>query len=194
MLRKSSKSAVAFPRVSRHHHRVKVLFHAAVAVSAFFLCFSARHARADETHVEIAGKAFYGNLGVGLLGVGLEGAYFPSPHYGFGGAVSAFVVDNGADPHYSENGTLDDGIAAFAFAEGDLLPGWVTPYARLGLGLGRLERFYDSDIEYGLDFVGELSGGVAVRGGPVVLRLAVTPSLYGSDLFLAYSASLGGRF
>jgi hypothetical protein len=172
---------------------VKVFFHAAV-VSAFVIGFSARQAKADEAAVEIAAKAFYGDLGVGLLGVGLEGAYFPSPHYGFGGAVSAFVVDNGADPYYSENGTLDDGIAAFAFAEGDLLRGWVTPYARLGLGFGRLDRFYDSDTELEVDFVGELSGGVAVRGGPVVLRLAVTPSLYGSDLFLAYGVSLGARF
>ncbi len=71
------------------------------------------------------------------MGVGFEGAYFLPPHYGFGGAVSAFVVDNGADPYYSEDGTLDGGTAAFAFAEGDLLPGWVTPYARLSLGLGR---------------------------------------------------------
>ncbi len=180
--------------VSLHHHMVKVFLHTAAVVSAFLLCLTARQARADDAKIEIAGKATYGDVGIGLLGVGLEGAYFPSPHYGFGGALSAFVGDNGADPYYSENGTLDDGIAALAFAEGDLLRGWVTPYARLGLGLGRLNRFYDYDTEYEIDFVGELSGGVAVRGGPVVLRLAITPSLYGTDPFVAYSASLGGRF
>jgi hypothetical protein len=173
---------------------VKVLFHALLTLSALFVCLSARPASADEGHVEIAAKAFLGDLGVGMMGLGLEGAYFPSPHYGFGGAVSAFVIDNGSDPYYSENGTLDDGMAAFAFAEGDLLSGWVTPYARLNLGLGRLDRFYDGNTEHELNFVGELAGGVALRGGPIVFRLAVVPSLYGGDLFLAYSATLGGRF
>jgi hypothetical protein len=42
-----------------------------------------------------------------------------------------------------------------------------------------------------MDFVGELSGGVALRGGPIVFRVAVIPSLCGSDLFLAYGATLG---
>lgn len=194
MLRSDSNFGVASPRVLRRHHRVKVLFHAVVAVTALFAWLSSRPARAEESHVEVAGKAFLGDLKIGLLGVGLEGGYFPSPHYGFGGAVSAFVVDNGADPYYSDDGTLDDGIAAFGFAEGDLLPGWVTPYARLSLGLGRLGRFYDGRTELEVNFVGELSGGVAVRGGPVVFRVAVTPSLYGDDLFLAYGASLGAAF
>ena len=56
---------------------------------------------------EFLARAFYGTLHVGMLGIGIEGQYRALPHFGFGGAVDAFYVDNGADPYYSPDGTLD---------------------------------------------------------------------------------------
>ena len=57
-------------------------------------------------HSEVAARATFADMKVGMLGVGVEGAYFLSPHFALGGTVEAFVVDNGADPNYSEPGTL----------------------------------------------------------------------------------------
>jgi len=113
---------------------------------------------------------------------------------GFGAAVDVFAVDNGADPQYSEPGTLAHGGHFLGFVEGDLLKYWVTPYARLGLGLGSYDRIYGNLRESKIGFAAQVAGGVAVRGGPFVLRGWLAPTLYGSDLVLVYGAGVGVRF
>jgi hypothetical protein len=138
-------------------------------------------------------RAFYAPMSVGMMGVGLEAQYRPSPHYGFGGELDAFFVDNGADPYYSPNGTLSRGYHGLAFVEGDLLPGMLTPYVRLGLGLGRYTRFRDYRDEQQLDFTAQVSAGGLLRVGPVVARLSAAPSLYGKDFAMTYAFALGAR-
>jgi hypothetical protein len=155
----------------------------------------------DAPKVEVMARGSYANLHVGLMGVGIEGAYMRTPHVGFGGTLEAFYVDNGADPHYSASGTLSRGIHALGFVEGDLLKGSFTPYARLSIGAGQYERFQHPTLEgdYArpepeLDFVGQAQMGVALRLGPVLARASVSPSIYGKDALIVYGAALGGRF
>jgi hypothetical protein len=151
-----------------------------------------------EGKVEVSARISYAKLSVGMKGVGLEGAYARSPHYGFGVELGVFVVDNGADPRFSDPGTLHRGYHGVAFVEGDLLSGVVTPYARLGVGVGRYERYedyavYREETPARINFVGQVSAGVALRS-PVVARLSAAPSLYGSTFVIVYSLSLGARF
>ena len=152
-------------------------------------------ASTSKPKIEVLAHAFHGNKHVGMLGVGLESAYMATPHWGFGGAVDAFYVDNGSDPQYSEAGTLDTGFHGLLFAEGDLLPGFITPYARLGLGVGNYTRYQgDGRVEAAPNFVGQLSGGLALRGGPIVGRLHASPMLFEKDLVMTYGVALGARF
>jgi hypothetical protein len=145
--------------------------------------------------VEIGARVFVaGDPGIGTLGASLEGVWMHRPHYGFGVAFAGLYVDNGADPYYSASGTLDRGIHGVAFAEGDLLRGWITPYARVGLGAGRYDRFYDARTQAEINPVAVLEGGAALRIGPLVVRVAASPSLYGSDFSVPFSAQLGARF
>jgi hypothetical protein len=151
-----------------------------------------------EGKVEVLARVSYAKLSVGMKGVGIEGAYARSPHYGFGVELGAFVVDNGADPHFSDPGTLHRGYHGVAFVEGDLLSGVVTPYVRLGMGVGNYERYEDYAV-YGeetpahINFVGQVSAGVALRS-PLVARLSAAPSLYGPTFVVVYSLGLGARF
>lgn len=148
--------------------------------------------------VEVLARFSYAKLSVGMKGVGIEGAYARSPHYGFGVELGAFVVDNGADPRYSDPGTLHRGYHGLAFVEGDLLSGVVTPYVRLGMGVGNYERYEDYAV-YGeetpahINFVGQVSAGVALRS-PLVARLSAAPSLYGPTFVVVYSLGLGAGF
>jgi hypothetical protein len=151
-----------------------------------------------KSKVEVLARFSYAKLSVGMMGVGLEGAYARSPYYGFGVELGAFVVDNGADPRYSDPGTLHRGFHGVAFVEGDLLDGIVTPYARLGVGVGRYERWedyavYGEETPASINFVGQVSAGVALRS-PVVARLSAAPSLYGSTFVVVYSLGLGASF
>lgn len=151
-----------------------------------------------EDKVELLARFNYAKLSIGMMGLGLEGAYAPSPHYGFGVELGAFAVDNGADPGFSEPGTLHRGYHGVAFIEGDLLSGIVTPYARLGVGVGNYERYEDyavsrEETPASINFVGQVSAGVALRS-PVVARLSAAPSLYGSTFVVVYSLGLGARF
>ncbi len=151
-----------------------------------------------ESKVEVLARISYAKVSVGLMGVGLEGAYAPSPHYAVGVELGAFVVDNGADPYYSDPGTLHRGYHGLAFVEGDLLRGIVTPYVRLGVGAGNYARFEDYATHHDptpahINFVGQLSAGVALRT-PVVARLSAAPTLYGSTFAVVYSLGLGARF
>ena len=159
---------------------------------------AAEAAAPAEGKVEVLARVSYAKLSVGMKGVGIEGAYARSPHYGFGVELGAFVVDNGADPRFRDYGTLHRGYHGLAFVEGDLLRGIVTPYVRLGLGVGNYERWEDYAV-YGeetpahLNFVGQVSAGVALRS-PLVARLSASPSLYGSTFVVVYSLGLGARF
>jgi hypothetical protein len=127
-----------------------------------------------------------------MLGLGLEGAYLASAHFGVGAALDAFYVDN---LEYPEEDTLGRGAHCLLFAEGDLFPGWITPYARLGLGFGRYDRYLAdrSLTKTHVDFVGQLSGGLALRGGPLAARLSASPTLFGNDFAMTYGIALGGR-
>lgn len=138
--------------------------------------------------VELGLKAFHGaGVGYGTLGAAIDVLVFPLPHYGFGVSLGAFYVGNGADPHYSSSGTLDRGLRVLAFAEFDLFDYPVTPYARLGLGLGPTQRWNGrGDPEDHLDFMAEATLGAAARLGPLVLRAFATPSLFGEDLIVQY--------
>lgn len=149
---------------------------------------------ATPAKIELLARAGYGQLSVGMLQVGVEGTYMLTPQLGFGAAVDAFYVDNGADPYYSEPGTLSRGYHGLAFVEGDLLKGWVTPYARLGLGAGNYTRFQHYSTAEQLDLVGQAAAGIALRGGPIVGRVWAAPSLYGKDFVMLYGAGIGVRF
>jgi hypothetical protein len=147
-----------------------------------------------QSKVEVLAHAFYGDLAVGMLGGGIEGVYMMNPHWGFGGTVDGFYVDNG---EYGDPGELDGGNHGLAFVEGDLLAAFITPYARVGMGAGRYRRFdahsnFDAVPE--TDFVAELSGGLALRGGPVVGRAYASPTLFGKDFVMTYSVAIGARF
>ena len=142
--------------------------------------------------VEILAHGFYGNKSIGMLGVGLEGVYLPSAHFGVGAALDGFYVDNF---EYPDPGTLDRGVQGSLLAEGYLFSGWLTPYARVAVGLGGHQRYESSPwlTKTQLAFVGQLSGGLAVRGGPVVGKLSVSPSLFGKDFVMTYGVALGMR-
>jgi len=144
--------------------------------------------------VEVLARAGYAPVNVGLLQVGIEGMYMLSPQLGVGGAVDAFVVDNGADPYYSPPGTLSNGFHVLGLVEGDLLKGWITPYARAGLGVGQYGRIDGYQTESHTELAAQVAGGIALRGGPFLFRGWVAPSLYGSDFVVAFGAGLGGRF
>lgn len=154
----------------------------------------------DEPKVEVMLRASYAALHVGLLGAGVEGAYMMNPHLGFGGTLEGFRVDNGADPQYSEPGTLNGGIHVLAFAEGDLLKGPFTPYARFGIGAGQYHRFQSTtpysyaETQPEADFVAQAQLGLALRLGPVLARASVSPSIFGKDALVVYGGALGGRF
>lgn len=141
---------------------------------------------------EVLLRSSYAKVDVGLLAAGAEALLMPSPHYGAGVELEAFMVDNGADPQYSSPGTLDQGYYGLAFVEGDLLRGPITPFARLGFGLGSYQRFGEG--ESGLGVVARVSAGLALRVGPIVARASASPTLYGGTSALAYTAALGGRF
>lgn len=159
-----------------------------------------RGSRWAHAPAEILARAGYADYRVILMQVGIEGMYMMTPHLGFGGAMDAFGVDNGADPYYSSAGTLHTGFHFLALAEADLLDYWVTPYVRLGLGVGQYERYQnDGQSSYSwtvseTEFVGQLAAGLALRGGPLLLRVWAAPSLYGQDLLAVYGAGIGGRF
>jgi hypothetical protein len=147
--------------------------------------------------VEVMARAVYGDMSVGLLGLGAESTYLFSPQLGVGGQVTLFTVDNGADPHYQPAGTLGGGYHALAYLEGDLFPTFITPYGRVGLGVGRhsrLERQYGSYEPGSPELVAGLTAGVAVRGGPLVGRLSASPTVLGKDFAMLYSLGLGARF
>ncbi len=127
-----------------------------------------------------------------MYGIRLDGVWMWTPNYGFGGAM-AILVTHPFEEAYGGPGMLDSGIHALAFVEADLLEGWFTPYARFGLGLANYERIYQGPEER-LNGVAELEGGLALRGGPLVLRLSAAPSFYGSDFFLVFGVQLGVRF
>lgn len=155
----------------------------------------------DEPKIEVMLRASYANLHVGMLGAGVEGTYMLTPHLGFGGTVEGFVVDNGADPQYSEPGTLSRGVHALGFVEGDLFKGVFTPYARFGIGAGQYARFQlvgasgsYLEAQPEMDFVAQAQLGVALRLGPVLARGSVSPSIYGKDALVVYAVALGGRF
>jgi hypothetical protein len=79
-----------------------------------------------------------------------------------------------------------------------LFKGFITPYARLGLGAGRYTRYqqayFSGHTEAELDFAGQAAAGLALRWGPVLARGWAAPSLYGKDFVMVYGAGLGGRF
>ena len=147
-----------FGQVSFFRNRALCFRDLAALLPALALCLASGAANAEvaepsegageaapsaESKVEVLARFSYAKLSVGMMGLGIEGAYARSPHYGFGVELGAFVVDNGADPRYSDPGTLHRGYHGVAFVEGDLLRGIVTPYARLGVGVGRYERWED---------------------------------------------------
>jgi hypothetical protein len=169
-----------------------------IAAAALIVTVTSSEVRADtpdEAKIEIGARAFLASSPrIGTLGASAEGLYMPQQRYGFGAHVTAFRVDNGADPQYSDDGALDGGLHAVVFAEGDLLQGFITPYARLGLGLGSHSRYHAGSTQSGLEGVLVLEGGLALRVGPGVLRVAATPSLYGNDLLLPFGIGLGARF
>jgi hypothetical protein len=155
----------------------------------------------NEPKIEFMLRGSYANLHVGMLGAGVEGTYMLTPHVGFGGTVEGFFVDNGADPQYSDPGTLSRGVHALGFVEGDLVKGAFTPYARFGIGVGQYERFQITtpggtyrEAQPEADFVAQAQLGVALRFGPVLARGSVSPSIYGKDALVVYAAALGGRF
>ena len=149
---------------------------------------------ATDSKMEILARASYAQVHVGLLQVGIEGMYMLRPRLGFGGVVEGFVVDNGADPHYSAPHTLSGGFHFLGLVEGDLLKGWVTPYARFGLGLGQYARINYGRTESQTELAAHVAAGIALRGGPFLFRGWLAPSLYGGDFVLAYGAGLGARF
>lgn len=149
---------------------------------------------ASPRHLEIAARAIYGDVSVALLGAGVEGAYFLNPHFALGGTVEAFAVDNGADPDYSDPGTLSKGYHGMLSMEYDALDFWVTPFARIAGGLGEYTRIESWQRPKDLELVGQLQVGFVLRGGPIVGRLSVAPTLYGKDSATAYSAAVGARF
>lgn len=157
--------------------------------------FWATSAKAQEStpKIEVLARGFYGTQAVGMLGVGLEGMYRLSPHYGLGAEFDGFYVDN---LEYPEPGTLESGAHCLLFAEGDLFPGWITPYARLGLGPGRYQRYHSDpyQTQAELDFAAQLSAGLALRPGPIVGKLSASPSLFGKDFVMTYGVALGARF
>ncbi len=146
--------------------------------------------------VELGLKAFDGEgVGVGTLGLGFDVLVFPSLHYGLGVSLGAFYVNNGADGHSSSSGTLKSGQRVLAFAEFDLFDYAVTPYTRLGLGLGPTERWNGrGDPEDHLDFMAEATLGAAARLGPIVVRAFASPSFFGEDFIVQYGFGLGGHF
>jgi hypothetical protein len=155
----------------------------------------------NESKIEVMLRGSYAKQHVGLLQLGIEGTYMLNPHLGFGGTWEGFYVDNGADPQYSAPGTLSGGSHGLAFVEGDLLRGVFTPYARLGLGVGRYDRYYPttpggsySDTQRETNFVGQATLGLALRLGPVLARVSAAPSLYGRDALMLYGVGIGGRF
>lgn len=158
-------------------------------------------ATTDESKVELLARASLGMYRVGLLQLGLEGTYMLTPRFGFGATYEFFTVDNGADPQYSAAGTLSSGSHGMAFVEGDLLRGVFTPYARLGVGVGRYDRYRPTTPgdSYGsprteTDFVGQVALGGALRLGPVLARVSAAPTLYGKDAVMVYGVGLGARF
>lgn len=149
--------------------------------------------------VEIAARVVYSDVSVGSLGVGAEGAYLLSPYFALGGAVETFAVDNGADTDEGDVGKLSHGYHGMVSAEYDALDFWVTPYARIAGGVGkytRIEARPTSGVQQvvQLELVGQLQVGFVLRGGPIVGRLSVAPTLYGKDSATAYSAAVGARF
>jgi hypothetical protein len=151
--------------------------------------------------IELLARGSYANLSVGLLGLGIEGTYFASPHFGVGGAVEAIRVDLGGEPvgsYWYDPGTLTNGIHALLSVEVDAFDYWLTPFARASAGAGAYARVTPCcggpDTTRRANFVGQLQLGIAVRGGPIVGKFSVAPTLYGSDAVLAYSAGLGARF
>jgi hypothetical protein len=148
----------------------------------------------EARRVEVAARATYADVRVGLLGAGVEGAYFLSPHFALGGSVDAFFVDSGADPDYSEVGSLAGGYHGMLSAEYDALDFWITPYARVAAGVGELTRIDGWRRPHEVEFVGQLQAGFVLRGGPLIARMSVAPTLYGSDSATTFSAAVGARF
>jgi len=152
---------------------------------------------AVERPSEVLARSFFGNTGIGLLGVGVEALYRVERKVAVGAAFDAFRVDNGADAAaYAPDGTLDKGYHGVALLQGNLFDSWLTPYARVGVGVGRHWRYRDHQYETvpEANATAELSAGVALRGGPFVGRVCAGPAIFGSDLFMAFGLTFGARF
>ena len=129
----------------------------------------------------------------GVFGLSLDAVWMRTPRLGFG-AAWALLVGNLAG-EYFQDGVFNNGIHALFFAEGDLLEGWVSPYARLGFGLGNYERYSDDQyVTTNVNVVAELEGGVALRLSHLVMRLSAAPSFYGKDFWVVLGGQLGARF
>lgn len=90
---------------------------------------------------------------VGGFGVGLDASYSVVPNFAFGANAATFFVDQGADPDYCSR-CVTSGNSELLFAEGRLWPsGYVTPYARLGLGHAHLAGQKVSPTHYEEDRV-----------------------------------------
>jgi hypothetical protein len=129
-----------------------------------------------------------------VYGIRLDGVWMWTPHFGLGGAFT-LLTTSPFEEAYGPPGMLVNGDHALAFVEGDLLEGWFTPYARFGFGLANYTRLgpNGSGAERS-NGVAELEGGLALRPGPLVLRLSAAPSFYGSDFFVVFGVQLGIRF
>jgi hypothetical protein len=154
-------------------------------------------AESDRAKVELGARVFKG-FGPpddieGVIGLRLDGVWMRAPRYGFGAAAAALVGENVGE--YFQDGVFRHGYHGLVFAEGELLEGWVSPYARLGLGLGNYERYDDDQwSRTELNAVAELEAGLALRPGPFVFRVSAAPSFYGKDFWVVLGLQLGARF
>jgi hypothetical protein len=158
--------------------------------------------RDQETHplgIELLVHAYLGDVGIGMIGLGLEASYRPWPHFGFGAQLDTFGVDNG---EYPPNGSILHGTQLLTFAEADLLTGWFTPYLRFGLGVASYDRmvvppgYFDDagHIDTSPAPTAQASVGIALHGGPFLLRISASPTLIDNRWVAAYYAGAGVRF
>jgi hypothetical protein len=159
---------------------------------------SQRHESPHRLGVELLGHAFYADLGVGALGVGLEAVYMPWPHFGFGAQFDTFGVDNG---EYPRDRSVLGGTLLLTFAEADLLSAWFTPYVRFGGGLASYDRMVvpahfsqNAHVDTSSGSTAQVSLGIALRGGPFLLRISASPTLLDGSWTSAYLAGVGLRF
>lgn len=150
----------------------------------------------------LAARAFVApSAGMGGMGLGVDVAYSVIPLIAVGAQYVAFMVDQGADPHYCER-CIRSGSSTFAFGELRVWAhGWATPYARLGAGmshlLGQREALEEGYTENNLSSLAEL--GVDLHYRMASLRLfafdhAFAESKLNADSFQGGGAQLGVRF